>query len=148
MLHRQKWHASNVCRPQQEQQNIIKITRLQGAAPAWHEGLQCCCIVESGGIAAVVALGAGVAVATDSISSDQRSFGCKGQHQEEITPELRQMADSIIRSGGAFAAVRVTTFGEIKHSKSKQPSTATQPMATAFWQGACATAIAVHQVTH
>jgi len=58
------------------------------------------------------------------------------------------MADSIIRSCGAFAAVRVTTFGEIKHSKSKQPSTATQLMATALWQGACATAIPAHQAMH
>jgi len=95
--------------------------------------------VESGGIAAVVALGAGVAVATDSFISDQRSFGSKGQHQEEITPELRQMADSVVRSGGAVAAVRMTTFGEIKQTtaataKASRPSTATQRMATAFWQ--------------
>jgi len=34
MLQRQKLHASNVCRPQQEQQNVIKIIRPQGAAPA------------------------------------------------------------------------------------------------------------------
>jgi len=78
-------------------------------------------------------------VATDSFISDQRSFGSKGQHQEEITPELRQMADSVVRSGGAVAAVRMTTFGEIKQTtaataKASRPSTATQRMETAFWQ--------------